>query len=275
MPYKNLYLIGLTGNIACGKSSVLAMLRELGAATIDADAVTHQLQRPGEPVYRKIVEAFGAGILTEPGGPIDRKALGAIVFSDPAALRRLEQIVHPAVHDAIEAWIDAQTQDPGPRTQDPKGAELRSREDENQEQRNKEQPDRLQAERVTLSPGHQVTLSSKPPATSHQPPTTSKPSSIVPTHQPLPVAVIDAIKLIEAGWPEVCDAIWVVTCPPEQQLARLVETRGMSEAEARRRIAAQPPQEEKVARADVVIDNGGTRDATRAQVEAAWAAIPR
>jgi len=228
MPNKNLYLIGLTGNIACGKSSVLAMLRELGAATIDADAVTHQLQRPGEPVYQKIVETFGPGLLMEPGGPIDRKALGTIVFSDPAALRRLEQIVHPAVHDAIVAWIEAQSR---------RAAEPQNRGVENQE------PARFPE-----------------PATSNQPPS---------------VAVIDAIKLIEAGWPEVCDAIWVVTCPAEQQLARLVETRGMSEAEARRRIAAQPPQQEKVARANVVIDNGGALAATRAQVEAAWAAIPR
>ncbi len=94
------YLIGLTGNIACGKSSVLAMLAELGAQVIDADRVTHELQQPGQPVYAAIVAEFGPGILAEPGGPIDRRALGAIVFADPAALRRLEQIVHPAVHRA-------------------------------------------------------------------------------------------------------------------------------------------------------------------------------
>src|SRR5262245_8040233 len=99
------YLIGLTGNIACGKSSLLAMLAELGAQVIDADRVTHDLQRPGEPVYAAIVAEFGPGVLTAPGGPIDRRALGAIVFADPAALRRLEQIVHPAVHARIEAWL--------------------------------------------------------------------------------------------------------------------------------------------------------------------------
>src|SRR5262245_28156377 len=99
------YLTGLTGNIACGKSSVLAMLEELGAHVIDADRVTHELQRPGQPVYDAIVAEFGADILATPGGPIDRRALGAIVFADPAALRRLEQIVHPAVHARIEAWL--------------------------------------------------------------------------------------------------------------------------------------------------------------------------
>jgi dephospho-CoA kinase len=87
------------------------------------------------------------------------------------------------------------------------------------------------------------------------------------------VAVIDAIKLLEAGWRPFCDAIWVVTCPPEQQLARLIATRGMSAEEARSRIAAQPPQADKVAQADVVIDNGGTLEDTRRQVDAAWLAI--
>lgn len=201
MPYKGVYLIGLTGNIACGKSTVLAMLRDHGAAVIDADQVTRQVQQPGEPVYQQIVETFGETILVEPGGPIDRQRLGAIVFSDPQALRRLEQIVHPAVHARILAWLD---------------------------------------EAATYAR----------------------------------VAVIDAVKLLEAGWKQVCDAVWVVTCTPDQQLRRLMETRGMSEAEARMRIAAQPPQESRVAQADVVIDNSGALDATRAQVDAAWARIP-
>ncbi len=84
------------------------------------------------------------------------------------------------------------------------------------------------------------------------------------------MAVIDAIKLLESGWKPLCDAIWVVTCTPEQQIERLMATRGMSEAEARTRQAAQPPQAEKVAQADVVIDNSGTLEQTRRQVEAAW-----
>lgn len=201
MPYKGVYLIGLTGNIACGKSTVLAMLRERGAAVIDADQVTRQVQLPGEPVYQQIVETFGEAILVEPGGPIDRQRLGAIVFSDPQALQRLEQIVHPAVHARILAWLDD-----------------------------------------------------------------------VATYAR--VAVIDAVKLLEAGWKPVCDAVWVVTCTPDQQLRRLMETRGMSEAEARMRIAAQPPQESRVAQADVVIDNSGSLDATRAQVDVAWERIP-
>ena len=106
MPLNDVYIIGLTGNIACGKSTVLDLLRERGAQVLDADRVTHELQAPGQPVYHAIVDAFGPDILSAPDGPIDRRALGAIVFADPAALRRLEQIVHPAVHVRIEAWLE-------------------------------------------------------------------------------------------------------------------------------------------------------------------------
>jgi dephospho-CoA kinase len=89
------------------------------------------------------------------------------------------------------------------------------------------------------------------------------------------VAVIDAIKLIEAGWKAICDTIWVVTCTQDIQLARLVATRAMSQDEALQRIAAQPPQADKVAQASVVIDNSGSLEETRRQVEAAWRAILR
>jgi dephospho-CoA kinase len=205
------YLIGLTGNIACGKSTVLNLLRELGAHVIDADRVTHEVQQPGEAVYAQIVAAFGPAILVAPAGPIDRRKLGAIVFSDPAALRQLEQIVHPAVHTRIAAWLDE-----------------------------------------VGRAGEQATT--------------------LPVGAARSVAVIDAIKLIEAGWKSICDAIWVVTCTQDIQLARLVATRAMSQDEALQRIAAQPPQADKVAQATVVIDNSGSLEATRRQVAAAWQA---
>ncbi|HEU5090408.1 MAG TPA: dephospho-CoA kinase, partial [Roseiflexaceae bacterium] len=79
---------------------------------------------------------------------------------------------------------------------------------------------------------------------------------------------------LEGGWKAICDAVWVVACRPEQQIERLVSTRAMSEAEAQRRVDAQPPQSEKLAQADVVIDNSGTLAATQAQVAAAYARIP-
>src|SRR5579875_3263974 len=95
------HLLGLTGNIACGKTTVGQMLLALGAARyIDADAVVHDLYAPGQPVYDAVIAVFGHAIVTAEG-QIDRRALGARVFSDPAELRRLEAIVHPAVHAAV------------------------------------------------------------------------------------------------------------------------------------------------------------------------------
>jgi dephospho-CoA kinase len=89
------YLIGLTGNIATGKSEVGRILSQLGAEVIDADRVAHKVMEPQGPAYGPVVEAFGAGILDEDGS-IDRAKLGRMVFRDPAALRRLEAAVHPA-----------------------------------------------------------------------------------------------------------------------------------------------------------------------------------
>ncbi len=174
----------------------------------DADQVTREVMRPGDPGYRAIVDAFGPTILTAPGGPIDRAALGRIVFGDQAKLRQLEQIVHPATRTRIMGWLD--------------DAETRA----------------------------------------------------ASTNQRL-VTVLDAVKLIESGYPAICDAVWVVVCDPQEQVRRLVEERGMVLADARQRIAAQPPQAEKAAAADVVIDNSGTLPETEAQVEAAWRAIQR
>jgi len=193
------YLIGLTGNIATGKSTVAKMLRDLGATVIDADALVHELQRPGTPAYEAIVAAFGRGILNR-AGEIDRPALGAIVFTDPARLRVLESILHPAVAIESQRRIEA---------------------------------------------------------------------------APTRVVVYEAIKLIEAGRAGMCDAIWVVTARPEVQLERLMRTRHLSEADARQRIDAQPPQAEKLQHATVVIDNSGDLDETWQHVRAAFEAIKR
>ncbi|HTP09677.1 MAG TPA: dephospho-CoA kinase [Anaerolineae bacterium] len=191
------YIIGLTGNIATGKSTVAKMLEDLGATVIDADTLVHELQRQGTPVFNDIVAAFGSGILDR-DSEIDRKALSSIVFADPEKLRVLESIVHPAV--LIESM-----------------------------------------RRITEAP--------------------------------TPIVVYEAIKLIEAGRAEMCDALWVVTARSDVQLQRLMTDRHMSEAEARQRIEAQPPQSEKIKRATVVIDNSGSREATWQQVEAAYRVI--
>jgi dephospho-CoA kinase len=93
-------LIGLTGGIGAGKSTVSNALRERGAIVIDADAITRELQQPGEPVFEAMVERFGTGIV-QPDGTLDRQAVADLVFPDPAALADLNAIVHPAVGAAI------------------------------------------------------------------------------------------------------------------------------------------------------------------------------
>lgn len=197
MPHFRL-VIGLTGNIGTGKSTVMHQLAALGAVVVDADQVAHRVMEPGQPAYQAIVDAFGAEIAPR-GGPVDRVRLGQIVFADPQALARLEAIVHPAVYQAISRTV----------------AEAQA-----------------------------------------------------------PVVVIEAIKLLEAGLSlRLCDAVWVVTAPREQQIRRLMASRGLSQEEATLRIDAQPPQETKAARADVVIDNSGTLEDLQDQVLRAWQAL--
>lgn len=89
-------IVGLTGGIASGKSTVSAMLSELGAEIIDADRIARDVVRPGMPAYDRIVAHFGEGVLLADGG-IDRKALGDIIFHDPAQKAVLDRIVHPEV----------------------------------------------------------------------------------------------------------------------------------------------------------------------------------
>ncbi len=189
-------IIGLTGNIGTGKSTVAGMLAELGAEVIDADKVAHEVMWAGTPAHAALVEIFGPEVLA-PDGEIDRKRLGGLVFADPTALARLEAIVHPATIGAIHRRINDSSAD---------------------------------------------------------------------------VVVVEAIKLIESGMADAYDSVWVTTCRREQQIQRIVDARGLSRAEAEQRIRAQPPPEEKIARADVVIDNSGSLSQTQEQVQAAWEA---
>ena len=105
--------VGLTGGIGTGKSTVGTMFVELGCHLIDADHVTHQLFRPGEPVYKGVVQAFGEHILAS-DHTINRKVLGEIVFNDPEARARLNAIVHPAVIQHQRDWLkEMEAKDPG------------------------------------------------------------------------------------------------------------------------------------------------------------------
>ena len=99
-------IVGLTGNIGTGKSTVLRYLAQKGAHVVDADKLTHRAQLPDGPAYPAIVEAFGKEILNEDGS-INRPALGKVVFSDAAKLAQLERIVHPAVFLLAQQEIDS------------------------------------------------------------------------------------------------------------------------------------------------------------------------
>ncbi|MEX2425564.1 MAG: dephospho-CoA kinase [Thermomicrobiaceae bacterium] len=191
------YLLGITGNIACGKSLVSSILAELGAEVIDADHVVHELMQPGSEILQEIARRFGDDVLN-PDGSLNRPRLGEIVFGDSAALADLEQITH--------------------------------------------------------SPAVQTILSR------------SQKSSA-------PVVVIDAIKLYESGLADHCQQTWTVYCNPEVQRQRLMDRNNFSKAQAQQRIDAQPPQDEKKRRADVVIDNSSGIPETRAQVMRAWEQI--
>ena len=97
-------VVGLTGGICSGKSTVAAMFGRLGAVVIDADRVAHELQAPGQPLFEAIVSAFGREVAGE-DGRIDRRRLGAIVFAEPKARARLEEILHPAIVEECERRI--------------------------------------------------------------------------------------------------------------------------------------------------------------------------
>ncbi len=102
-------VIGLTGGIGSGKSTVSQFLTELGAVVIDADEVGHEAFKPNTKIWRQVIAAFGRQILT-PTGDIDRGKLGEIVFNNPDSLSRLNQIMHPRIHEMVKAQIEGYRQ---------------------------------------------------------------------------------------------------------------------------------------------------------------------
>src|SRR5437763_11123365 len=186
---------GITGPIAAGKSTIDDMLRDLGAGPIiDADAVVHELYQTSRPLQEAVAAAFGSQVRC-PDGRIDRRALGARVFDDPQALRRLEGLVHPATREAVRA-------------------------------------------RLQEAP-------------------------------PDAIAVVDAVKLLQGELAALCTERWWIAADPSVQRHRLIELRGLSPAEADRRLAVQPRLEDWRALIDPVIDNSVALTATRPQVETA------
>ena len=194
-------LVGLTGSIATGKSTVSRMFAHLGARVIDADLLSREVVMPGQPAYARIVEEFGSKLVQDDGS-LDRKALGAIVFADPARRKRLEEITHPAIGARQQRILSVL---------DEEGFEG--------------------------------------------------------------IVLWDAALLFESGGVAKMDRVVVVSADPETERKRLMQRDGLSEADARARIASQMPIAEKAKRADHVIDNSGTREETGRQVRAVHGAL--
>jgi dephospho-CoA kinase len=197
--------IALTGGIATGKSVCLRRLAQLGAATIDADVVARTVVAPGTPALAAIADRFGRAMLL-PDGSLNRAALGDVVFADAEARSHLEHIVHPAVFEAIERWMDDQ-------------------------------------------------------------------ASRAPDHGAPHVAIADIPLLYEVGQAGRFDRVIVAACAPQQQIERLRARDGITEEDARRRLAAQWPLDRKRALADFVIDTSGTIEETIEDVDRVWAQL--
>jgi dephospho-CoA kinase len=183
-------LIGLTGGVASGKSTVSQVLKEEGAYVIDADRIARDLVTPDSPVSRELVQVFGKEILCQDGS-IDRKRLAARVFSDPEERRLLNRILHPKIKEAVC---------------------YRIRE--------------------------------------------------VARTDPAAIVIVDAALLIDVGWHREVDKVIVVTSSTEQQIERMEKRDGLATAEARRILAAQMTQEERLKVADFVIPNEGSLEDT-------------
>ena len=194
-------IIGLTGGIASGKSTVTSYLREKGYPVIDADQVVHDLQAPGGELYRVLVDHFGKEILTKEG-ELDRLALGQRIFSDPSERDWSNRVQGRLIREAL--------------------AEVRDR----------------QAAQSDL-------------------------------------IFMDIPLLIEQGYEDWFESVWLVAVSKETQLKRLMERNHLSELQAQERIASQMPLDEKSAHADLVLDNNDDLTALYAQLDAALQQLER
>lgn len=191
-------VVGLTGGIGSGKSTVAELLERHGAVVVDADRITRDLQQPGTPVFEAMVERFGPAIVAT-DGTLDRAAVAGVVFSDPAALADLNRMVHPEVGKEIARRL----------------SELEGTDE---------------------------------------------------------IVVLDVPLMVETARGGFAGLL-VVDVDPEVAVRRLVDGRGFSEDDARRRIAVQASRQERLGLADHVIENSGTVEELQEKVDAAWAWI--
>jgi len=192
-----MFVIGLTGGIGSGKSTVSDMLRANGATVVYADQIGHEVYQPGTAVWDEIVTAFGRQVLAA-DDQIDRRKLGSIVFADPEARRRLNAITHPPMRRLMAERLD----------------ELR--------------------------------------------------------RQGVRVAVLEAALLIEAGWVDLTDEVWLMLVPPAVAAQRIMERSGLSADDAEARIASQLSNEERLEHADVLIDTDCSLAEVARRVDELW-----
>jgi dephospho-CoA kinase len=190
-------VIGLTGSICSGKSTIAQFLAQMGAAVINADEIGHEAYGPRCETWQQVVDAFGKQILTT-GDEVDRKKLGEIVFKDPEALKRLNGIMHPGMHRVAEKRIE-----------------------------------RLKREGAK-------------------------------------VIVLEAPLLVEANWLDLVDEVWVAKASEANAMKRCAERSGLSEAQARSRMASQISPDEKAKYGDVVIDTNVSLAEVEAKVKELW-----
>ena len=190
-------IIGLTGGIGSGKTSVAAKLRALGARVFDADEAAKNAVLPGTEGFFKVVESFGPQIV-DADGKLNRMALAEIVFNDKESLKRLEEIIHSYVWQETDKFLNA-CREAGERA-----------------------------------------------------------------------VILDIPLLIECGWHQKVDEVWLVVLPVEKQIMRTMKRSGMTAEAVQARIAAQMPLDEKKKYATRVIDNSGAWEETEKQVITAW-----
>jgi dephospho-CoA kinase len=190
-------VIGITGSIGSGKSSVARMMRKFGAAVIDTDKLAHAVYKPGTEAFNDLVFAFGKNILS-PSGKIDRNALAAIVFQDISALKKLNEITHPPTLELVCKLLNKYVR------------------------------------------------------------------------KNVPVIVIEAPLLIDAGWKGLADEIWVVAAGKPAIKQRLHKQRRLTEAEVASRMKGRFSQMRLIKYADIVINNDGSKEALQEQVTRQW-----